>query len=225
MMRSSVPILVAVTLFAVALPAVAHGQTIDACVGPSGKLRIVDDAGSCKRKESPLSWASAGPAGAPGETGEPGDQGAEGPQGPEGPEGPQGPDAPAIPQTCTAVARVTMDGITGPNADGSMDAYLYSFGFVYNPPVVGGGGGDVDFQTMNFTKAIDATSPELFADAISGFHYAQVIVDVLDASGPILRYTLDDVVITSLLHGGPVCGTAPSETLALTFVAIQATAP
>jgi len=44
-------------------------QTINACAGPDGKLRLVAVAGSCKAGEDAVSWNTTGPQGPPGRDG------------------------------------------------------------------------------------------------------------------------------------------------------------
>src|SRR5690349_11595067 len=59
----------------------ARADIINACVLPSGQVRIVGSAGGCRGTETSLSWNTQGP---------PGSQGPQGATGPQGPEGPQG---------------------------------------------------------------------------------------------------------------------------------------
>jgi hypothetical protein len=85
---------------------------VGACVQQDGRLRILGDAGSCRRGEVVLRWNLAGPKGDPGPAGvhgpagpagTPGDQGEEGPAGPIGSKGEPGPPGEA--------------GATGPRGD------------------------------------------------------------------------------------------------------------
>ena len=66
---------------------------ITACVSDvgQGQIRIVGDAGQCRRNETPLSWNQTGPAGGPGLQGPQGDPGPTGPRGPQGDPGATGP--------------------------------------------------------------------------------------------------------------------------------------
>jgi hypothetical protein len=57
------------------------GETIHACVKPSGDLRLVEEPGDCKKKEHLVSWNTAGPPGPPGAPGENGAPGEAGPPG------------------------------------------------------------------------------------------------------------------------------------------------
>lgn len=207
------------TLFvlAAALPVpLADAQTIEACVSPSGKLRIVGDAGSCKRKESPLSWGTQGPEGAQGATGATGATGAQGPAGPPG----EGSGPPAV---CTAVARVTIERLNGVGNDGVFDAHAFSFGLTYEPPFggPGGGSGNLEYQSFNVTKAIDGTTKTLFEAATEGTNFPSATIELLDGGGePVLTYTLGDIVIVSLQQGSPACGTVPSENLGFEFATV-----
>ena len=47
----------------------SEGQTINACAGPDGKLRLVAVAGSCKAGEDAVSWNTTGPQGPAGRDG------------------------------------------------------------------------------------------------------------------------------------------------------------
>jgi len=72
-----------------------------ACVGQTGRLRIVDADEECRPWESRITWNQTGPEGPPGADGadgEPGPQGEQGPPGPEGPQGPPGPQGEIGPQ-------------------------------------------------------------------------------------------------------------------------------
>jgi hypothetical protein len=75
---------------------VASTSVINACTNDkNGELRMVDAAGACRRKESPVSWNVQGPQGDVGPAGPQGLKGDPGVQGPPGPTGPQGPAGPA----------------------------------------------------------------------------------------------------------------------------------
>jgi hypothetical protein len=78
---------------------VASTSVINACTNDkNGELRMVEAAGACRRKESPVTWNVQGPQGDVGPAGSQGlkgDAGATGVQGPPGPTGPQGPAGPA----------------------------------------------------------------------------------------------------------------------------------
>jgi len=63
---------------------------IRACVGRTGRMRLVTQSASCRRNERPVSWNVRGPQGDPGPAGPAGPAGADGAPGPAGPAGPPG---------------------------------------------------------------------------------------------------------------------------------------
>ena len=63
---------------------------IHACVGRTGRMRLVSQNASCRRNERPVSWNVRGPQGDPGPAGPAGPAGADGAPGPAGPAGPPG---------------------------------------------------------------------------------------------------------------------------------------
>ena len=65
-------------------------QTITACAGPNGQLRLIAAEELCRKSETTLPWNVRGPEGPQGLRGESGPQGAREPQGPEGPQGSKG---------------------------------------------------------------------------------------------------------------------------------------
>jgi lamin tail-like protein len=86
---------VAATLAAAAIP--DDDGTIHACrMLKSGKVRVVADPDSCKRRERKLSWSRRGPRGDSGPAGAAGAQGEPGPAGPAGPHGPKGDPGPGL---------------------------------------------------------------------------------------------------------------------------------
>jgi hypothetical protein len=95
---------------------------IKACVTKkSGRLRLVDDASDCNRRERFVSWSttgSPGPPGAQGPAGPAGEPGAAGPQGPAGPAGADGADgengAPGERGPAGADGQDGQDGPAGP---------------------------------------------------------------------------------------------------------------
>ena len=63
---------------------------IHACVGRTGRMRLVTQSASCRRNERRVSWNVRGPQGDPGPAGPAGPAGADGAPGPAGPAGPPG---------------------------------------------------------------------------------------------------------------------------------------
>jgi hypothetical protein len=85
-------------------------NVINACVVPSGQIRLADANGNCASNETSISWNVQGPAGSQGPAGATGPQGPAGPQGPKGDTGPSGPVGPTGP---TGPALSSFDQMTG----------------------------------------------------------------------------------------------------------------
>lgn len=100
LVRSRIAIGAASALTAVALVggvsafAETSNDTVDACVGPKGVVRIVEAASDCLAVETHRTWNVEGPAGEIGPAGPVGPAGAYGATGAQGPEGPMGPMGP-----------------------------------------------------------------------------------------------------------------------------------
>ena len=178
------------------------GSQINACVmTATGRVRIVDGAGGCKKKEQSLSWAAAG---TPGETG---------PQGPPGTPGSNGP------PPCHAIGRLTLAGIVGDGAGGSMvvDAYHVAL----EPAPVGGPPNVIDFTV---TKPVDKASPAIAMDAVLGTPIATGMLEIFAADGVTVAttYTLGTVLISSFASGAPAsCSIEiPTENVSLSFATI-----
>jgi hypothetical protein len=121
----------AVVVVAAAAAAVGHKQPVDAdgdetvgvihaCRHPAGGwLRMVSEPGTCRRRESPVTWNVAGPPGPRGDKGDPGEAGPAGPQGQPGPEGPQGPKGDDGDPGTEIAGVETLDGLPCTAADGA----------------------------------------------------------------------------------------------------------
>lgn len=206
-MSRSLTVLIA-TLVAPA--AQAQDAAINACVGRSGVVRVIEAGEPCRKKERPLSWSVAG---------------ASGPAGPAGPQGPAGPAAPEVP-ACMTRARLRITGITGSGPNGSMDVYAFSFGIQYNPPP-GSGTGTVDYGPVVVTKALDATSTTLFTAAIEGTYFPDATLEVLDAAGTsvVFTYDLGEVQILTVAQGTGTCNAPAVESIGLSFATIALGTP
>ncbi len=109
-----------VSIFAIVLLAYsvvpAAAGVIDACVAKNGAVRIIAS-GTCKNKETPVTWNTIGPQGP---TGPQGPSGAEGPTGPAGAVGPSGSTGPAGPAGATGSSGLAgPSGPTGPAGIGA----------------------------------------------------------------------------------------------------------
>ena len=97
--------------------------TINACKGPFGLLRIVNDPGDCRHNESLISWNVQGPKGDPGPAGAAGPAGAKGAKGDTGATGPKGDTGATGPQ-----GLIGLTGATGPAGPMGVDGPMGPIG-------------------------------------------------------------------------------------------------
>ena len=86
----------------------------------------------------------------------------------------------------------------------------------------GRGAGRAQFQPLTVTKRVDATSPQLFVDTASGRHLPRVALTVRlagGASSEYVRYTLEDVLISSITVDTSTG--APTESLSFNYGKIE----
>lgn len=83
----------------------------------------------------------------------------------------------------------------------------------------GGGAGRPQFEDLQVTKEVDATSPQLLVDTASGRHFPSASLTVRTTGGGSLRYTLSDVLISGLTVDGSTG--VPLETVSLTYQRIE----
>ena len=182
------------------------GEVIHACASAAGKIRVVNADGTCKRRERALAWAIAG---APGPKGDPGLPGT------------------LIP-ACGVVGRLTIAGITGEEADGSIRVTAYTGGMRYDRGQTGGSG-TVTYDPLCVTKRLDKASPQLAQSLIAGTPHQTATLEVFAADGVAVAatYQLTDVLLSSLSYGLPrACTTADLlETPCLAFATFSATSP
>lgn len=186
------------------------GAAINACVAtPTGRVRVVDAAGACKRKERSLAWNAEGPAGAPGT------DGASGPRGDPGAPGSNGP------PPCQAVGRLFIAGIMGEGAGGTMTVYAYHVA-VEPGPIAGGPPNVVDFSV---TKPIDAASPALALATVQGTVAPTGRLEIFGADHVtvVTTYNLGIVTLSSFMTGtlAPCSSTVPTDTLSLSFATLS----
>jgi type VI secretion system secreted protein Hcp len=101
--------------------------------------------------------------------------------------------------------------VPGQKGVGGMPVLSYSWGVDQTGGVAtggGGGAGKAQFGDLIVTKPVGRCSPMLFLGCASGKHYPSAVLLVLDSSakgkGPreMERYTLQDVVISSIRNSG-----------------------
>lgn len=81
--------------------------------------------------------------------------------------------------------------------------------------------GKADIQDFNFTKVSDLATPYLNKHCCQGTHIAKAVVECCKSTGNapqvFLKYTFDDVVITSVSIGGGQGQEHPMETVSFCF--------
>jgi len=197
-----------VALLASSAAAQIGDTSVHACVASgSGRLRIVDTSVACKRRERALTWAIAGPTGAPGAPG------AQGPQGDAGAPGGGLPD-------CHVIGRLTIPGIMGEAAGGSIDVFAFHLAVEPNADPAGG---PPMISDLVVTKALDKASPQLFHAAVLGTPFASAELEVFGPGGVVSnRYSLTSVLVASVIQGPSRCtAELPVEDVSLAFGAVM----
>ncbi len=207
--------------------------------GPMGPAGIPGPAGST----GPI-----GPEGLPGPVGQTGPAGEKGDPGAQGPPGPKGDpsdvtvnlegmgqgassDGIVIPTGCDIFTK--LEQINGESTDQHhrdwIDTVGYHFGVERSGSMTpGGGSSKAEFGSFTILKVIDRSSPSLFLYAANGDQIPRADIEVLRSGGnetfPILKFELEDVIITSLQ---PAAATGTNgrllEEVALTFSKITIT--
>jgi type VI secretion system secreted protein Hcp len=121
---------------------------------------------------------------------------------------------------------VKIDGIKGESTDGKIVALSYSWGAsqpISAPRATGGRtGGHVDIQDFSFVKVLDKSTPTLFLACCDGRYLKEVVVELFLANSdkhPYMKYTMEDVIISSVRPGGSAQGSEikPLESVTLDF--------
>jgi hypothetical protein len=177
----------------------AGSTTFYACVtNASGAVRIVTAGTTCASSEHKVNWNQTGP------------------------QGPAGHDAVSPVPNQLVVGTLWVDGLTGPNADGSLD--LRSFSEVLKHPA--SSTGKVAFSDMAMSKLVDAMSPKLLRFAATGAHVPKAKVTLFKPGGRavLATYELDQVIVTldDLSYDGSAIGTQ-LEKVTLNFAKIKVT--
>ena len=128
-------------------------------------------------------------------------------------------------------AFLKIKGITGENADGTINIEAFSFG-VTEPRSTGGGGGAgrTTFSDIVITKVVDKTSPQFFAMAVEGLLLPAVqltfqkVLPAVQGVGAteIGFYKLSNAHIRSIQFTGNRFGDAfPVEEISFSFQKIE----
>jgi type VI protein secretion system component Hcp len=215
------------------------GGPIDDVNEAPGSLRVIDPAATstdaavsaCQEGETTLTWNQQGPQGPPG---------ASGANGQQGPTGANGKTGTLVGQTNFGITSskssklfLRLKGISGSeqvkgNGDGFIALGSFAAGAeaaTVGSASAGAGAGKAMVQTFTFTKAVDATSGELFKDLAQHKLISEMEVIVGHQSGKqltqVASYTLGNVVITNIQDTGK--GGAGAERVSGTFSSLKGT--
>jgi type VI protein secretion system component Hcp len=212
---------------------------------PAGSLRVIDPGDttatdptltSCQRGETTLTWNQQGPQGPPGVAGASGANGQQGASGKDGKTGTLvGQTNFGITSSKTSKLFLRIKGISGSDevkGNGGGFIALGSFAAGAEAATVGSassgagaGAGKATIQTFTFTKAIDATSGDLFKDLAQHKLISAIEVIVGHQSGKqlvqVASYELGNVVITSIQDTGK--SGANAERVSGTFSSLKGT--
>jgi type VI secretion system secreted protein Hcp len=122
---------------------------------------------------------------------------------------------------------IKIDGVKGDSVDAShkeeIDVLSWSWASTQagsGHSGTGAGSGKVSVQDLTFTKRIDSASPVLVGLHFAGTHIHSATLTLRKAGGKPLEYcviTLEDVIISSINHGGAADAAEHSETIGLHF--------
>ena len=130
-------------------------------------------------------------------------------------------------------AFLKLDGIKGESVDAKhkdeIEVLSFSFGVSRaDPPAgagAGAGAGKAHFQDFYFTANTQRSTPQLLLAAAAGTHLKSAVLSVRRAGGAqteFLKWTLSDVLVTSLQTGGSAHGDAlPMDSVALNYGKIE----
>jgi type VI secretion system Hcp family effector len=113
--------------------------------------------------------------------------------------------------------RVTIPGVTDGLPEGVIIADSFSWGMA---PAPSHGAGSVRVQDFAIKKLVDAASPSFFQHCAAGAHYPTVKIEARKAASDgkteFMRFTLMNVLVSSVHLGGSPGSEGPEETI--TFV-------
>ncbi len=127
-----------------------------------------------------------------------------------------------------------IDGIDGESTDDKHKNWIeilsYNWG-VSQPVSMASGtggrtGGRADFQDFSVTKVIDKASPNLALHCANGKHIPKVVVELCLATEEkhtFMKYTMEDVVVSSVSPGGAAGGgeSRPLESVTFNYGKIE----
>lgn len=128
-----------------------------------------------------------------------------------------------------SAATLEITGLPG-SSPAVIDVLAWSWGASAQISSGGGGGGGVgavNIQDLSFTKALDELSPTIVQALVTGRHLpdATLLVDAdgLPGSQPTHRYELEDLVFSSVSHGGSSGQQQLTENVTLHFDSFELT--
>lgn len=192
-----------ICLFVVALAAPVSAQVINGCVDTNkGTLRLVKAGEPCDKNEYAVSWNAGGQAGAPGAQGPQGVAGPQGAQGVAGSQGSTGATGPQGPAGSAGTATEPPPVVIGTIKFTNITTNIYDFdGGVVTPTATstGGGGatGKAQLSPITVVREVDASSPSLFLSAVTGQHFAEVLIELAAPGKPNRQVRLKNALISS----------------------------
>jgi type VI secretion system secreted protein Hcp len=129
---------------------------------------------------------------------------------------------------------VKIDGIKGESTDDKhkeqVEAMSFSWGATQPSSAASATGGRtaerVNIQDFSFVKILDKSTPMLFLACCDGRHIKEVVVELCLASSdkhPYMKYTMEDVIVSSVRPGGSAQGgeVKPLEEVTFNFGKIR----
>jgi type VI secretion system secreted protein Hcp len=165
-------------------------QTLTACVGPDGGMRLAGATGECKKNESAVTWNIVGPAGA---NGLPGANGLNGQNGQNGQNGRDAVDPDA------AAGTITVTGAhQGKFADGVAISAVSHEIISPRDPASGLPTGKRQHKPLTITMAVGASTPQMLNALVTNEILSTVLLDVAGETIKLTNASLSDYQ----QHGG-----------------------
>lgn len=205
------------TTYAWASAGATSTQTINACIGDNGFLRLVGVSGDCRRGESPISWNTVGPAGQTGPAGAQGIAGHDGRDGATGPQGPAGASGGAAADPNNVAATVMATGTkTGPFSTNPIDVSAVSHEIVSpRDPASGLPTGKRQHKPISITTEWGASTPLFLNALVSNENLTSVLIGLLRNGQQVATIKLTNANVSNYVqHGGSI-------TLSFTYQKIE----
>ncbi len=126
-----------------------------------------------------------------------------------------------------------IDTIQGESTDEKHKSWIEVFSFSHGIAQSGVGAisaagarsaGKCDHQDLHITKRMDKSSPYLAKGCCTGKHYPKAVIEICKNTGQkevFMKYTLDNVLITSIQTGGGQGSEHPVESFTLQYGKIK----